>query len=477
MRGRIVAGTAGVTTTILLIVIFLADSFLAGWLRSEYDKGLIQKAKVLITLVKEENTGVEFDFADEFMPEFERDENPEYFQLWQENSGIFERSNSLEGNNLFHSSKFKTEIWANNIILPDNRKGRSVEISFLPQIQDKSRRTAEIISSQKLIRLVIAKESESLSHLIFILHSSLIIGCTIVVSSIIILVRLVVRRGLQPLADFKKRISELDIQTLNDSIALKDTPEELGQLVISFNKMLKNIDSGYIREKRFSSNVAHELRTPISELRTITEVALNYSESNSQKNHRDRYIDISSAAKEMQGTIDKLLALAKSESGLATLIFNELPLCQTLNRIWKRCCGDHSKKVLRLMSPLQGDIDIFTSTNEFEMILKNLLENAYENSPEEDIILVSIHIAGGEISLSISNAAIDLCHDDLELMFDRFWRKDPARTSTSNAGLGMSLIRSLCQTLNITIEVSLSERQIFTVTLSGINMHNSYKVN
>ena len=90
------------TGLVFLVVALISDLIITQWLEHEFDETLEEKASLLVTLTKDTPEGLDFDFADEFMPEFEDTENPEYFQLWLDDGSVFERSHSLIFNNLEH---------------------------------------------------------------------------------------------------------------------------------------------------------------------------------------------------------------------------------------------------------------------------------------------------------------------------------------------------------------------------------------
>src|SRR6185295_9147948 len=109
---------------------------ISSQLRRDYDSALIAKARSLETLAEEQGDKVWLEFSDEVMPEFERKENPDYFQLWRRNGPVLERSRSLGTRDLPRSGGPLGRPLLSDLVLPDGRRGRRVEISFHPRSED-----------------------------------------------------------------------------------------------------------------------------------------------------------------------------------------------------------------------------------------------------------------------------------------------------------------------------------------------------
>ncbi|WP_339672780.1 ATP-binding protein [Dasania marina] len=457
------------TTTAAIIVFIIAsiiiDKTIISWLEKEYDRNISNKARVTATLIKDHEYGLEFDFADEIMPEFERSNNPEYFQIFVEGSGIFERSRSLQGTkDLPTRESWDTGTYFTNITLLDGRKGRQVEIIFYPQIAENKRRIDEIISNQKKVKLVIAKERETLDKLILIIHSSLLLGSLISVIILAFQMKIITRRSLRPLHRLKEEINQLNPKRPEQRVSIDNYPQELSTVVTQFNETLSRIEESIHREKRFTSDVAHELRTPISELQAMTEVAIRWNDDKS--NHDEIIRDVYDISIKMQNTTNNLLSLARCDKGAIALDNSDIDIHKTLKRI----IGKHStetkiKNIIFDYHSDNTDIIAISSKTELEIILGNIINNAVEYAIKGSVI--TIHTNNQKNTITVKNHTSSLEKKDLPLIFERFWRKDQARSSSMHSGLGMSLIKSYSEQLNLHIEIDLDINNIFSITLSG----------
>lgn len=268
--------------TLLCVIITLfagqifVDRIISNWLIEQFDDALESRARVLVTLTKSTGDEIELDFADEFMPEFESATDSEYFELFLDNGILLERSRSFGE---YKDSVFKqpvNDVEINDKVLPDGREGRQISIKFIPQIQDKSLRAQYPKALRGKAILRVGRQRESLNYMLLQLHVLIIGTGLIVVISIMIGVNRSVKSGLRPLIQIKDEISRISPQTIDRRLNIDKQPVELEPIAGQFNFVLSEIENALTRERQFSSDVAHELRTPVSEIRSLAEVGLRW---------------------------------------------------------------------------------------------------------------------------------------------------------------------------------------------------------
>ncbi|PKI07295.1 sensor histidine kinase, partial [Shewanella sp. 11B5] len=261
----------------MLILVFLAiDISIDNWVDVEFDSALTDKSNYLKTLVKVTPEGTEFDFAGEFMPEFGTSTKASFFQLWQ-GSSVFERSESLrnfEGVDLLKKDMPINSAFFADVVLPDGRDGRAMVSYFEPQVPKVDR---EIIGQVEPMWLTIAITTEDLSQILVIIDSSLAIGLLLVIVLIRWAVVKVIHRGLTPLNELNVSLKSVDVT--KKYIPLSSESErylEIEPIRNELNKFVK-ISQQYLQtEKRITADIAHELKTPISELISLSEIYIRY---------------------------------------------------------------------------------------------------------------------------------------------------------------------------------------------------------
>ncbi len=462
---RIIKRSLICTGLIVIIASILVDLVIVNGLRNEFDVSLLAKARLLVTLTKQQQNKIELDFADEFMPEFSATDNPEYFQLWIEQVELLERSRSLQGTDLTISTVNNIGHHFSNSVLRSGQKGRLVQIVFYPQIVDKSLRTPEIIANQKKITLVVAKSIKNLEMLINKVHFTLALGVIAVLGLTALVIWYNIHKVLLPLRQIQKQFADVNSDNLGEQIELKNAPVELFDMVDQFNQLMSRLFDSFGQEKRFTSDVAHELRTPLSELTTMAEVALRWPENIEATTTFPQ--DVLDSSRQIQATVNSLLDLARCEKGQVKLHPEKINLSERFDNSWSRHKSRIENKSLTLNRDYADNTWTRSSVVEFDLIINNLISNAIEYCPINSDITVSIKPEKKHLVFSLSNKTDSLTKDDLPFIFERMWRKDQARSSSSHSGLGLSLVKAYTKILGLSFNVELSDQGLFTVKLNN----------
>lgn len=254
---------------------------------------------------------------------------------------------------------------------------------------------------------------------------------------------LLVRSGLRPLREVTQVAASVSAKSLRERIPDESTPAELQQLVQAFNAMLARLEDAFVRLSNFSADIAHELRTPLSNLMTHTEVALTRARTLDQ--YQDNLHSNLEELQRMSRMIDDMLFLAKADNGL--IVPDAKPvaleaLCTQLLDYYQLSADERGVRFeLSGAGTIQGDLLMLRRA------LSNLLSNALRYTPDGERIRVTIERGAGHVTLEVSNPGATIAPEHLERLFDRFYRVDPARRegSPSNAGLGLAITRSIVQ--------------------------------
>lgn len=281
----------------------------------------------------------------------------------------------------------------------------------------------------------------------------------------ILLSWVVISRSLEPLHRLDREVQPISASNM----APVTVPEarEVANFAQTLNRVIGNLRNAFERERRFTSNVAHELRTPISEVRSLSEVALKCEENLSENNRRN-YEDILASAIEMQKTVSNLLTLARRTSGNLKTGKDAVELKPFITAISKEFAGVATDKNIKVTSEAPSDLSIITDSNFLKVILQNLFSNAVTYTPEGGAIGWKLDVTENEFVISISNSVKDLSDGDLNFLFEPFWRKDETRTPGSDHnGLGLALVQSLSSALGLRVSPHLENSSLFTITLAG----------
>lgn len=254
---------------------------------------------------------------------------------------------------------------------------------------------------------------------------------------------MVASSGMRPIRQVTRVAASMSAKSLKERIPLAPVPKELQQLVSSFNAMLSRLDDAFVRLSNFSADIAHELRTPVSNLMTHTEVIL--SRKRDIEDYEDNLYSNLDDLKRMARMIDDMLFLAKSDNGLMTHEDKTIDLLEVVEKLleYYRLLADERGISLTVSGrgSVRGDVLML------HRAISNLLSNALRYTPEGQTISMDIRQDLKKAIVTVENPGETIAPEHLEKLFDRFYRADPARRegSPSNAGLGLAITRSIIE--------------------------------
>jgi signal transduction histidine kinase len=279
-----------------------------------------------------------------------------------------------------------------------------------------------------------------------------------------LVIRLAIEKGLKPLELLKVKVDGIDVEKLSQPIVLDAQTSDLESLVTAMNTFLARISAGYDSEKRFSADAAHELKTPISEIMNMAEVAIKWPD---KVNHLEFYRDLLESSEKMNLIVKNLLELARAKNQAASSLQSKISVSQCISDCWKTLNPQAKMKNVSIEINDESELKAISSEVEFAGIVSNLLSNAVEYGRAGSCISVLVSENNGLGAISISNYTDDLESSDLNYVFDSLWRKDKARKSDLHIGIGLAIVKEYAALLELELEVIL-ENHLFTVTVSSI---------
>ena len=271
------------------------------------------------------------------------------------------------------------------------------------------------------------------------------------------------RRGLAPLRAMREQAQVVTAQQLSHRLPVESVPVELAELAQSLNDMLARLEEAFRRLSDFSSDIAHELRTPVSNLMTETHVAL--SRPRSADDYRSILESNAEEFEHMARMISDMLLLAKAENGLAAQNLETVNLAEEVRALFDYYDAVAEEKGLRLI--LEGDAEVSADRLKLRRALGNLLSNAVRHSAVETTLRVRISTSPDAVSICMENTGDGIAQEYWERVFDRFFRVDPSRQrSSEGTGLGLAIAKSIVVAHSGTISVtSFDNVTAFTIKL------------
>ena len=252
---------------------------------------------------------------------------------------------------------------------------------------------------------------------------------------------LAVRRGLAPVRAMRDRAAKVTASRLDERLPVDTVPVEFADLAVTLNEMLERLEHAFQRISEFSSDLAHEFRTPISNLMTQTQVEL--SQARDSADYREVLVSNCEEFERLGRMISDMLYLAKAEHGLLLPSHENIAVEREVDEVFDFYDAVAEERQVRFSrsggGELQGDRSMLRRA------ISNLVSNAlrYAQAGSE----VSVRIAGGSSTLQISveNEGRTIAPEHLPHLFDRFYRADKARghKDTDGTGLGLAITKAI----------------------------------
>ena len=278
---------------------------------------------------------------------------------------------------------------------------------------------------------------------------------------------LVVRRGLLPLQAIKRQAAEITANRLHTRLPVEAIPVELADLADTLNGMLSRLEESFQRLSDFSSDLAHELRTPVSNLLTQTQVTL--SKARSADDYRDILASNAEEFERLSRTISDMLFLAKADNKQIIPNREPIDLAEEIGDLLEYYEVLAEEKSIALS--LSGNGKILGDRLMLRRAVSNLLSNALRHTPKEGKVTVRVdNNSEGRILVSVENTGSDIPPEHLPRLFDRFYRVDSSRQrTTESSGLGLAITQSIVFAHGGDVRVrSESGKTRFTLSLPGI---------
>ncbi|MGE8353410.1 MAG: heavy metal sensor histidine kinase [Pseudomonas protegens] len=250
----------------------------------------------------------------------------------------------------------------------------------------------------------------------------------------------VARIGLKPLIKLSQEAQRLAPPRLSGRLQLSPLPPELSQFVNSFNSTLERVEQAYSRLESFNADVAHELRSPLTNLIGQTQVALTRGRS------AEHYFEVLQSNLEelerLRSIVNDMLFLASADQGSKATKLTSTSLATevaaTLDYL------DFILEDAQVRVEVQGDAQVRIEIAHLRRALINLLSNAVQHTAAGQMIQVRIEVQAQQVAIAVSNPGQGIASEHLPRLFERFYRVDASRSNSgANHGLGLAIVKAI----------------------------------
>ncbi|NLY28677.1 MAG: heavy metal sensor histidine kinase [Alcaligenaceae bacterium] len=255
---------------------------------------------------------------------------------------------------------------------------------------------------------------------------------------------LAVHQGHAPIRRISQQINRVNSEQLHLRLDSTGVPAELAPMATAFNEMIDRLEDGFRRLSNFSGDIAHELRTPITNLTTQTQVAL--SRARTAQEYREILYSNLEEYERMAKMIGDMLFLAKADNGLIEPERTAVPLVAELRELVDFFEAWSEERQVAIV--VTGDEKVTAAADKamLRRALSNLLSNAIRHTPEGGTIQASVQNNGKAVRIRIANPGPTIPAEHLAHLFERFYRPDASRhRNGEGAGLGLAIVKSIVQ--------------------------------
>jgi signal transduction histidine kinase len=411
-------------------------------LRAQLDKTLLDRASTLGSLVIEEDDGV---------LELEYDQ-----PLVEANIGVLARISADDGSIIAQSPDWPTEHAPvrvtpggqpvlKSIPLKDEVDARAVVLAKYASRDPSESAEGVPRTSERFVVVEVIGRTEDVRRAESAVLAALTVGGLFAVVGSAFTVWLGIKRGLAPVRDLGHAVAGIDTRQLTLRGSHRQYPDELRPITLALEDLLDRLQAAMKRERRFTDAAAHELRTPIAELKTITDVTDRWPDP--ERLHRG-VKDAREVVQQMEDLLEGLLVAARGSIDDAQQSIETVELMPLARQFAHAASGRFARQDLSWS--YDGEGATWTGPRgTIVAIVRNLIENAAEYTPMDGSIEIRAGANGDPTAFEIESGPVTLEPGEVEYIFEPFWRADASRTNRGHRGLGLSIVDSLAQAIGL----------------------------
>lgn len=375
--------------------------------------------------------------------------NPVFVEIKDLNGNTIEKSPNLKKDHLDFQQNATNKSYINTTI--NNQK---IKLSQTP-IFDNSKKVGYLLIAMSIEHPV--QLLKSLKIILFILYPLVLI-------LLFLIARIIVGRSIEPIHTIIETSNLITKDNLSYRMNLPKNKDEIYSLSENINKLLDRIESAVEREKQFTSDASHELRTPLAVIKGTLEVLIRKPR---EKEEYDKKIKFCiSEVDRLNTLVDELLLLARFENQKENIRKTFISLNAVALDTLARYSEKINDKKIRLRTNFENDFEINTDPEKFQIIISNLISNALKYCNEEGEVILGATENKNQVTFYITNTGVGIPEEEIEKVFSPFFRSHALDiASIKGVGLGLSIVKKLCDLLQISIQIESSMNEKTTLKL------------
>ncbi len=278
----------------------------------------------------------------------------------------------------------------------------------------------------------------------------------------------IARRAFRPLKEITSTAAAInEAADLSARVAVPPGDHEFSRLAATFNQMFARLEGAFEAEKQFTADASHELRTPVSVIKSACEYAEKYGETPEEQ--RETLAMIHRQADRMAELIQQLLSITRLDQGTEGLRLEPLDLAALVEGV----CAEQPYPRQRLFCQVGGAVWVRGDAGLLRRLLQNLIDNGFAYGKPQGHVWVTLGMEGDQAVLQVRDDGIGIPQDQQEKIWQRFYQVDPSRREGGGAGLGLAMVKKIAQVHNgqLTLDSAPGQGSTFALTLPREKKH------
>jgi heavy metal sensor kinase len=263
-------------------------------------------------------------------------------------------------------------------------------------------------------------------------------------------------RSLAPIDEVADSLEKVEASRLGDRLPTRQEQDEIGRIVSSANHMLSRLEDSFQRISRFAADVAHELRTPLATLKCRLEISLEREDISEEV--RETFNDCLEQANDLTSLINNLLFLARLDAADELENSEIVVVDEILEELAEVFEVASTSRETSFEIECPGKVEVKGNRSLIRQLLANLIDNALTYTPSGGKVRVKVRWQNEECRIAISDNGVGMAEEDLDRVFDRFYRTEQSRSrETGGTGLGLSICKRIVELHGGTIKIDSQE--------------------
>jgi two-component system, OmpR family, heavy metal sensor histidine kinase CusS len=277
--------------------------------------------------------------------------------------------------------------------------------------------------------------------------------------------RRIAGRGLRRVREISDAAARVQPPALHPRIRAGRLPAELAALARTFNSMLDRLQESFERQGRFSADIAHEIRTPVNNIRGEAEVALQRARP--AEEYREALESCLEECARLTRIIDALLFLGRAENVETAIGRERVEVGEEIARVTEFYEAAAAEADVRLELALDGRIEARVDRTLMQRAVGNLVENALHHTPAGGLVRVSGERRENTLTIEVRDTGRGIAPEHLPHVFERFYRADPSRPANPGGfGLGLAIVKAIAELHGGSVTIASAPGEGTTVRLS-----------